>query len=160
MSNSISARCAKLFGVVSGVLEKLGLVLQPFVLLWFRFTWGWQFFQTGKGKLENHPRVVEFFSSLGIPLPDANAWFIGGLECIGGACLLLGLLSRPVAFLLCCNMIVAYLSVPEDRIKLLGIFSNPDAFTSADPFFFLLTALLVLAFGPGLISLDRVIKGR
>jgi len=54
-------------------------------------------------------------------------------------------------------MLVAYLAVAEDRAKLLNIFSNPDPFLTADPFFFMLTALLVFCFGPGAISIDGLI---
>ena len=39
------------------------------VLLVLRLTWGWQFFQTGLGKLRNIERVITFFTSLGIPAP-------------------------------------------------------------------------------------------
>lgn len=129
-------------------------LIQPVVLLAFRLNWGWKLHQSGTGKLRNHSGVVEFFSSLGIPLPELNAWFVGGVESIGGILLLLGLLSRPTALLVSGVMFVAYISVEDDRSKLINIFSDPDAFIAADPFFFLLTALLVLAFGPGKISVD------
>ena len=41
---------------------------------------------------------------------------------------------------------------------LTSIFSDPDKFVAAAPFPFLLTALLVLAFGPGALSIDALIK--
>ncbi len=139
---------------------RLGEQLQPLLLLVFRVYWGWQFFITGKGKLLNHEPVTEFFASLHIPAPGFNAWFVGGLECVGGLLLLLGLCSRPIALLLSGNMLAAYLSVPEDRQKLLQIFQDPAPFLAADPFFFLLAAVLVLAFGPGALSVDRLIASR
>jgi putative oxidoreductase len=151
------------FGVVRllerayGLIVQLGNLLQQILLLAFRGYWGWQFFQTGQGKLINHEKVVSFFTSLNIPQPDTTAWFVSGLECFGGLLLLVGFASRPVALLLTGNMVVAYLSVDEDRAKLLNIFSDPTPFLSADPFFFLLTALLVLCFGPGMISIDGII---
>jgi len=37
-------------------------------------------------------------------------------------------------------------------------FSNSDKFVKADPFPYLLTALIVLAFGPGLFSIDALLK--
>lgn len=133
-------------------------LLQPFVLLIFRLYWGWQFFLTGKGKLLNHENVVGFFTDLGIPMPEFNAWFVGAVECFGGLLLMIGLGSRPLAFVLSINMIVAYLSVPEDRSKVINIFNDPESFLSAEPFFFLLTSILVLAFGAGLFSLDEALK--
>ena len=63
-----------------------------------RLYWGWQFFQTGWGKLHNMPHVIEFFTSLGIPAPVFNAYFVSGLECFGGILLALGLGSRLIAF--------------------------------------------------------------
>ena len=132
--------------------------LQTLILLIFRLSWGWQFFVTGKGKLLNHKDVADFFAGLHIPFPGLNAWFIGGLECIGGLLLMVGFASRPIAFLLACAMTVAYLSVDEERTKLLNIFQDPTPFLTADPFFFLLTSVLVLAFGPGLISIDALLS--
>ena len=148
-----------LIGKSYGLLICFGdLLLQPLILLVFRLYWGWQLFLTGQGKLMNHARVVEFFASLGIPAPELNAWFVGGLECFGGLLLLVGLLSRPIALMMSVNMIVAYLSVEEDRAKVLGIFADPEPFLTAAPFFFLLMSLLVLAFGPGRISIDAYLR--
>ena len=141
-------------------LNGIGAFLQPLVLLLLRLHWGWQFYLSGKGKLINHQRTADFFSALGIPAADLNAWFVGGVECFGGLLLLVGLFSRPTAFILAINMLVAYLSVTADREALLGMFSNPSAFVAADPFFFLLLAVIVLAFGPGKIAVDTLLKRR
>lgn len=132
-------------------------LIQPVLLLIFRLYWGWQFFLTGKGKLINHTDVVQFFSSLHLPAPDGFAWFIGALECVGGLFLIAGLFSRPIALLLTGAMIGAYMAVQDDRDKVFNIFHNPEQFLTADPFFFLLTSLLVLSFGPGLFSLDALL---
>lgn len=137
-----------------------GGLLQPLLLLVFRLNWGWQLYETGMGKLTNHERVVGFFTSLGIPMPGLNAWFIGGLECFGGLLLLIGLASRPIALLMAGNMAVAYLSVEEDRAKVFNIFIDQGPFLAADPFFFLLMSVLVLAFGPGVLSVDAVLAKR
>ena len=80
------------------------------------------------------------------------------MECFGGILLLLGLFSRPTALVLTINMLVAFLSVPDDRATFFHAFSKPDAFIAADPFFYLLVAIIVLAFGPGAFSIDGVIK--
>jgi putative oxidoreductase len=48
--------------------------LQSLFLLFVRVYWGWQFWQTGWGKLHNLPHVVEFFTRLGIPPPALNAY--------------------------------------------------------------------------------------
>jgi putative oxidoreductase len=38
-----------------------------------------------------------------------------------------------------------------------AIFSDPDKFVTADEFLFMLTAIIVLIFGPGKFSLDWLI---
>jgi putative oxidoreductase len=149
---------ASLYTILTERLERLFSPLGNVVLLVLRLVWGAQFFMTGLGKLENHARVTEFFTSLGIPAPGANAWFVGGLEMAGGALLLLGLLSRPIALLLTGNMLVAYWSA--DRPALLGVFHDLDAFLKADPFWFLFVSVVVLTLGPGALSLDRLIARR
>ncbi len=146
---------ATLYTTLTERLERLFAPLGSVVLLVLRLVWGWQFLTTGLGKLENHARVTEFFTSLGIPAPGANAWFVGGLEMAGGALLLLGLFSRPIALLLTGNMLVAYWSA--DRPALLGVFHDLDAFLRADPFWFLFVSVVVLTLGPGAVSLDRLI---
>jgi len=126
--------------------------LQSPVLLALRLYWGWQFFQTGKGKLMSHEKVTGFFQSLHIPFPSFNAYLAGGTECVGGLLLLIGLGSRlvclPLIFILC----VAYLTAESDGLK--QIFSDPDKFVSAAPFLFLEACVVVLAFGPGKFSAD------
>jgi hypothetical protein len=55
-------------------------------------------------------------------------------------------------------MIVAYITADFDAVA--NIFTDPDKFVKADPFPFLLTALIIYVFGPGEFSLDKVLKKR
>jgi putative oxidoreductase len=50
-------------------------------------------------------------------------------------------------------MLVAYITA--DREALFSVFSNPDKFTAAAPYTFLIASLLILIYGPGMISMDR-----
>src|ERR1700757_2228647 len=127
----------------------------PFLLV-LRVYFFWQLFLAGKGKLSNIGKVSEFFASLGIPLPTLNAYFIGSLECFGSLLLIIGLASRPLSLLIVVSMTVAYLAADFEAVS--NIFSDPDKFVKADPFPFLLTALIVLVFGPGLFSIDALMK--
>lgn len=127
------------------------LLRSPFLLA-LRVYFFWQLFQTGEGKLSNIARVIGFFRSLGIPAPRINAYFVSSLECFGGLLLIIGLASRPIALMVVCSMTVAYITADLEAIT--SIFSDPDKFAKADPFPFLMAALIVLIFGPGLISLD------
>jgi putative oxidoreductase len=129
--------------------------LQPAMLLAVRLYWGFQFAQTGWGKLHNLPKITAFFASLNIPFPGFNAPFISMLEFAGGILFMLGLFSRPIAFLLACNMFVAYWTA--DHEALVSIFSDPGKFYVADPYTFLFASLMVLIFGAGLYSVDTLI---
>src|SRR5437763_8457087 len=106
----------------------------PFLLA-VRLYWGWQFAQTGWGKMHNIEKITGFFASLNIPFPALNAHFISGLELFGGIMLIVGLASRFVSLLLVINMLVAYWTADHDA--LVSIFSDPDKLYVADPYTFL-----------------------
>jgi putative oxidoreductase len=140
-----------------GVSEKLSLLQSPF-LLGVRLYWGWQFEQTGWGKMHNIAKITAFFASLNIPFPAFSAHFISGLEFFGGLLLILGLGARLVGFLLAANMLVAYWTA--DHEALVSIFSDPGKFYVADPYTFLFASLMVLIFGAGVLSIDALIAKR
>lgn len=140
---------------LSGLLTAAAASLQSPFLLLVRLYWGFQMMQTGWGKLHHLAKVVEFFTSLGIPLPALNAPFIAGLEFLGGILIMLGLGSRPIALLLTCDMAVAF--VTADREALFSIFSDPGKFFAAAPYTFLVAFLIVLIFGSGRFSLDALL---
>lgn len=143
------------YSKLDGLLTLIGGWLQPVLLLVIRGWWGWSFFLTGKGKLLNLEKTTAFFTDLGLPLPKLNAIMAGSTECVGGLLLLLGLGSRLVSVPLMFTMIVAYATA--DKEALAAIFSDPDKFTGAAPFLFLLASVIVFAFGPGKISFDALI---
>ena len=99
--------------------------------------------------------MTKFFTSLGIPMPHANAIFIAVLEFVGGILLALGLGARLVALLFVGDMVVAYVTADHDAF--VSFISNPDKFVGATPFAFLLASLLILIFGPGRFSLDALV---
>jgi len=135
-----------------------GAFLQSPFLLAVRLYWGWQFAQTGWGKLHHLAQITEFFRSLKIPLPALNAHFVAGLEFVGGLLLIAGLASRLTGFLLAANMFVAYWTA--DHQALVSVVSDPEKFYGADPYTFLFASLLVLIFGAGFFSLDAAIAKR
>ncbi len=144
----------KLYVEVAGGLSHL----QSSFLLTVRRYRGWQFDQTGWGKLPNIAKIPAFFTSLSIPLPLFNAHFISGLEFNGGILPILGLGARLVGLLLAANMFVAYW--PADREALGSILSDLGKFYLADPYNFLFASLIVLIFGAGFLSIDHVIARR
>jgi putative oxidoreductase len=140
---------------LDGFLTTMGGWLQPVLLLALRGWWGWSFFLTGKGKLTNLDQTAEFFGGLHLPAPTLNAIVAGSTECVGGLLLLLGLGSRLVSVPLIFTMGVAYATAHREQLG--QIFRDPDKFTEATPFLFLLACLIVFAFGPGKLSLDYLL---
>jgi putative oxidoreductase len=132
--------------------------LQSPLLLLVRLYWGWQFAQSGWGRLHHIPQATQFFASLHIPLPEANVVFVSSLEFVGGILLILGLASRVIGLLLAMDMMVAYLT--SDMEALHSIFSDPGKFYNADPYTFLFASLLILIFGPGRFALDWLLRRR
>lgn len=143
---------------LTAILTTIGRAVQPVLLLLLRLWWGWSFFQTGKGKLLHLSRIAEYFASLHIPLPTLNAAVAGTVECCGGLLLMVGLFSRLVSVPLIFTLVVAYATAEREALN--AIFSDPDKFTGAAPFLFLLAVSIVFAFGPGKLSLDALFFGR
>ena len=129
----------------------------PFLLI-VRLYWGWQFAQTGWGKLHNLPKIAEYFGTLNLPYPAFTAAFVANVEFIGGILLIVGLASRLTGLVLAINMFVAYWKADHEALK--SVLSNPGKFYVADPYTFLFASMMVLIFGAGLFSLDTVIARR
>ncbi|MGA9507978.1 MAG: DoxX family protein [Candidatus Sulfotelmatobacter sp.] len=140
---------------VYALFERAVSYLQSPLLLAVRLYWGWQLVQSGWGKLHNLDKVGEYFASLNMPMPANMAFFIACVEFFGGIFLALGLLSRLTALVLTVNMIMAY--VIADREAFFSFFSDPDKFSAAAPFVFLVASLIILIFGPGKLSLDSAL---
>lgn len=81
-----------------------------------RVTVGYVFMLTGWGKLQNLDRVTEYFTSLGIPAPQILTPFVAGLECFGGALLIVGLFTRIMGGGLAVTMIVAILTAKWEEV--------------------------------------------
>jgi putative oxidoreductase len=125
-----------------------------------RLSVGIEFFGSGLGKLGKLPGLIEFFRKLGVPFPEVQAPFVAGVEFVCGALLVVGLLTRPAALMLCGVMAVAIITAaaPEHHITaswhgLLEFLYLPEWCL------LLLLGWLVLA-GPGRASLDARIGTR
>jgi putative oxidoreductase len=138
------------------LLVKGASKLKSPLLLVIRLYWGWEFFLSGKGKLADLSGPTEFFTTLGIPFPAFNAALAGTTECVGGLFILLGLATRLTTIPLIVTMLVAYITA--DREAFLSFFSDPDKFFAATPFLFLFASVLTFVFGPGVFSVDHLLK--
>ena len=133
----------------------VSLLQSPFLLL-VRLYWGWQLIESGWGKLHHLDKVTEFFTSLNLAMPAQMAVFISCVEFFGGLFLAIGLFSRMTALVLTINMIMAY--VIADREALLSFFSDPDKFSAAAPYVFLIASFIILIFGPGKFCVDYLLR--
>jgi len=61
----------------------------------------------GQSKFAHHAKEVRAFDRYGLPAPDVFTYTIGTVELVGGILLVLGLLTRIVAFGLAGNMVGA-----------------------------------------------------
>ena len=91
-----------------------------------------------------------------MPYPEILSWAGALTETLGGVFLVIGFLSRLISIPVIIFFIVAYSFVHIESLR--HFTTNPQAFTKEAPFPFILTALLVLAFGPGLFSVDGLIS--
>lgn len=90
-----------------------------------RLVVGVTFMMAGFGKLQHLSQVTEYFASLGIPAPELLTPIVSGWEFIGGAMLILGLVTRMNAGALAVIMVVATVSAQwsevDSVVSLLGL---------------------------------------
>jgi putative oxidoreductase len=98
------------------------------------------------------------FVRIGIPHSHFMAPFVGAVETICGAMLLLGLLTRLAALPLVIDMVVAMLETKFPFWLEHGFWAA--AHESRTDVAMLLGSLFLLAVGPGPLSLDAVLIGR
>jgi putative oxidoreductase len=101
---------------------------------------------------------TKFFADWGIPLPALNVYLAGATETVCGFLLLIGAASRIITIPLIVTMLVAYLTAHPDQWA--AFWDNTPLFLKAPPFPYLLTALIVLLFGPGRVSVDALLERR
>lgn len=89
----------------------------------------------------------------GAPAAFSQSWFAGVLELVGGALIVLGFFSRPVAFLLSGEMAVAYFQAHAPR-NLFPILNGGEA-----NLLFCFIFLYLFAVGGGPYSLDAMLFG-
>src|SRR5687768_16447058 len=127
--------------------------LQPALLSLLRAVTGALFMQHGVQKLFGLLLSPDRTWN-GAPEAFSQMWFAGVLEVFGGALIVAGLFTRPVAFLLAVEMAVAYFQAHAAR----GFWPILNGGESAALFCFIF--LYLFAAGAGPYSLDNVIRTR
>ena len=129
---------------VAAPLGALGPLLPRLVV-------GWVFLWSGWGKLNNLPQMIQNFTEWGIPFPNILTPFASGVECFGGAMLILGLFTRIPAAMLAVVMVVAIKSAKWGDVDSLETLLGFEEATYFAAFLWLAIA------GPGAASLDRLL---
>jgi putative oxidoreductase len=145
---------------IHDMIAAAGAYLQSPALLVIRLAWGYQLFESGMGHLTHVAKTAAYFTSLNIPHPVANVYISGSTELAGGVLLMLGLFARFISIPLFFNFCVAYWTASHAEVINLLHFRNPDDFINDSAFPFLVTSLLIFAFGPGAVSFDRILLKR
>ena len=117
-----------------------------------RVTLGIVFVQSGWGKLHDLDKVTGYFTELHIPAPAFQARLVAGTELIGGALLLIGLLSRLAALPLAFSMVIAIITAK--RAELTGA----TALFGFDEWLYIVVFVWIALCGPGAVSLDRAFE--
>jgi putative oxidoreductase len=120
----------------------------PYILAVLRIVTALIFIEHGIQKLLGFPAPP----AGGMPPAFSLLWFAGILEALGGLLLLLGLFTRPVAFLLSGEMAVAYWMVHAPR----SFFPVLNAGDAAILYCFIFLYLVFT--GPGAWSIDGVFR--
>ena len=116
-----------------------------------RLVVGYVFMLTGWAKLNNLPQMIQNFSEWGIPFPGILTPFVSGVECFGGAMLMLGLFTRIPAAMLTIVMLVAIKSAKWESVDSFETLLGFEEATYLAAFVWLAVA------GPGAASLDRLL---
>ena len=107
------------------------------------------FIEAGWRKLNSIPKVVGFFTNLGIPMPMANAVLVANTEFICGLAVLLGLCTRLASIPLVVIMTVALMTAKRAAIE------GPSDIFEISEFLFIVILVWLIIEGAGAFSLDR-----
>ncbi len=112
-------------------------------------------FAHGLAKLQRGPAMFgEGLAEMGVPAPVLMAYVVTFTELVGGALLVVGLLSRLAALALTIDLVVAILLVKLE----VGLIAPRGGGTGAELDLALIAGFLaILLAGPGPISLDRAL---
>ena len=141
----------------NGDLEQYAILLvRVSIGLFFAISGGNKLFVAGGTK-----PVYEMLAKANVPFPHQTAYFVSGVEFVGGSLLTVGFLSSPACVALMIDMIVAALT---SAVSTLPKGLSPPSWL--DDFLYLPEVLYVLFFiwlicsGPGKFSVDYWLAGK
>lgn len=120
-------------------------------LLFLRLVLAYGFYKPATMKWGNINGIAEWFGSLGIPLPELNAYLAASTEMAAVILLPLGLATRIISIPLMFTMVVAIVTVHWGN----GFNAGDNGFEI--PLYYLLMLFVLLANGAGKISVDHLL---
>ncbi len=120
-------------------------------LLFLRLVLAYGFYKPATMKWGNINGIAEWFGSLGIPLPELNAYLAATTEMAAVILLPLGLATRIISIPLMFTMLVAIITVHWGN----GFNAGDNGFEI--PLYYMLMLFVLLANGAGKISVDHLL---
>ena len=141
----------------SGDFEQYGILLVRVSLgLFFALSGANKLFTAGGAKA-----VYETLVKAKVPFPRQTAYFVSGVEFVGGSLLTAGFLSSLACVALMIDMIVATLTTAVSTLpKNLGLLDWLDDFLYLPEVLYVLFFIWLLCSGPGRFSVDYRLAGK
>jgi putative oxidoreductase len=130
---------------------RLGGYLKSMALLLTRIILAYGFYEPAMMKWKDMNAVSEWFGSMGMPFPTLNAYMAATTEITGMVLLTLGFLTRLISLPMIVIMVVAIVTVHWEN----GFSAGANGFEI--PLYYMLFLLILVTFGAGKFSLDRLI---
>jgi putative oxidoreductase len=138
--------------------------LEPYAILLVRVSIGLFFAISGANKLfvaEGTKPVYETLVKAKIPFPQQMAYFVSGVEFVGGSLVTLGFLSSVASMALSIDMVVATVTSAVSTLpKELSPLSWLDDFLYLPEVLYLLFFIWLICSGPGKFSVDYWLVGK
>jgi putative oxidoreductase len=132
--------------------------LEQYAILLVRVSLGLFFAISGANKLfvaGGTQTMYETLVEAKVPFPHLMAYFVSGVEFVGGSLLTVGFLSSPACVALLVNMLVAILTSKLSTMpKGLSPLNWLDDFLYLPEVLYVLFFILLICFGPGEFSID------
>jgi putative oxidoreductase len=157
---------------VETAFHRMLVTRAPAATLLVRILVGWVFLSEGVEKFLLAGELgAGRFARIGIPAPEVMGPFVGVVEIVAGALVLMGLLTRPAALSLWVDITTAIVSTKVPILLGHGfwLFSLPKlshygfwsmAHEARTDFCMWLGCLFLMIVGAGRVSLDAVLRGR
>ena len=154
-----TSRSVSLLKILDARFAAMGVGMTSLVLLLFRLLWGFGNIRSGYKHFANFEGTTGYFASLHIPYPAAAVCLSATAELVGGVMLMLGFGVRFACVPLFINFTVAYLTSGRPHVVNLLLLRDADKFIGYPALPYLMTSLLIFAFGAGKYSLDHLVSG-